>query len=313
MKTKVFRFYLVLILFNSMPLLAADQFHIVKQGEIFSRIARLYFGKPTYSEAGALKKLISLNPEIKEPNRLFIGQKIRITKIVSKEVKPEAKVEARPFVLQELKAEVSPTLRIVSLKTVEKKSNIHTDILSTKYFELPVSLEQKYQDKISFYERVSLANVMFSGLQDDSSRDQKLFLWAAALGFKYADFHRFDLLVEFGYDPMLFTKDVTFSGFKIVAVNLPNIKMGVQRVLLNFHDLAFGMRANVASYFSGSHSSFKIKPGNGFGGGFFLRKSRLNSDIGIDLGVDKIYQNTSLFQQTRTDFKAMVKYEFKIF
>ncbi len=323
MNTKSQKFLLAygLILFNSFSALAADQFHIVKTGEIFSRIARQHFGYPTYSEAGAVKKLKSLNPEIKNIEQLIPGQKLRLSNSSSKESpmgdQPEAVESASPraplIVIREAKGDIAPTFRFVTLNTVEKSSNTHTNILSKYYVEVPATFEQKYHAKMSLFERISLANAMFSGLQGDSSRDQKFFLWGAALGVKYSDFHRFDFFGELGFDPMLYAKDVTRTSFKMVTINLPNAKFGVQRVMLDFQNFSFGARANVVSYFSGSNPSFTVKPGYGFGGGLYLRKTYSTSAWGVDFGADKIYQNTSLFQQTRTDVKGMLKYELKFF
>jgi hypothetical protein len=308
------------LLLTTIPTNAAEEFYEVKEGEIFSRIARKQFGKPTYSEAGALEKLKSLNPEIKNIHQLNPGQKLRISEAETKEtpstssdvvIQPEP--QSTQTIASESRGEIAPTFKFVTLKTVEKSSNTHTDILSKYYVEIPVTLEQKYHAKISIYERLSLSSVKFSGLQGDSSRDQNFLLWGAALGLKYDNFKSFEIFGEMGLEPMLFAKDVVRSSFKMTAINLPNAKLGLQRVLFDFNEISFGAKAHVASYFGGSNSSVTVNSGSGFGGGIYLRKTLPNSVWGLNFGVDKIYQDTSLFQQKRTDFNGMLKYEFKFF
>ena len=306
------------LLLTSIASQATEQFYEVKEGEIFSRIARRQFGKPTYSMDGALEKLKSLNPEIKNIHELSPGQKLRIseektseTPSASSDVVIQPETPSQVAIASESSGEVAPTFKFVILKTVEKSSNTHTDILSKYYVEIPVSFKQKFQSKISTYERISLASTKFSGLEGDSSRDQNFFLWGAALGLKYDDFKSFDIFGEMGFEPMLFAKDVIRSSFKMTAINLPNAKLGFQKALFDFNEILFGAKAHVASYFGGSNSLVTVKSGSGFGGGLYFRKTLPNSVWGLDFGVDKIYQNTSLFQQTRTDFKGMLKYEFK--
>jgi LysM domain len=61
---------------------------LVKRGETFSQIALKYIGKPVYSKQnGSLQKLAELNPEIKNVDKIFPGQKIylasRDTRVIS--------------------------------------------------------------------------------------------------------------------------------------------------------------------------------------------------------------------------------------
>jgi hypothetical protein len=308
------------LLLSSIPTLAVEEFYEVKEGEIFSRIARRQFGKPTYSEAGALEKLKSLNPEIKNIHKLNLGQKLRIseaetneTPSTSSDVVIQPEPQSPQTIASESRGEIAPTFKFVTLKTVERSSNTHTDILSKYYVEIPLSLEQKFHPEMSVYERVTLASVKFSGLQGDSSRDQNFLLWGAALGLKYDNFKSFEIFGEIGLEPMLFAKDVVRSSFKMTAINLPNAKLGFQKELFDFNEISLGAKAQVASYFGGSNSSVTIESGSGFGGALYLRKTLPSSVWGLDFGLDKIYQNSSLFQQTRTDFNGMLKYEFKFF
>ena len=57
---------------------AHGQEYIVKQSEILSRIARRHLGAPTYSNLGALSKILILNPEITNPDLIYPGKRLKL-------------------------------------------------------------------------------------------------------------------------------------------------------------------------------------------------------------------------------------------
>ena len=52
---------------------------IVKKGDTLSQVAEQFLGKPIYSSKGSLRKLIALNPQIKNPNFIRPGQIIYVS------------------------------------------------------------------------------------------------------------------------------------------------------------------------------------------------------------------------------------------
>jgi LysM repeat protein len=52
--------------------------YVVKKGDILSRIAQKNIAGPIYGKGGSLQKLLELNPKIKNPNLIFVGDRIQI-------------------------------------------------------------------------------------------------------------------------------------------------------------------------------------------------------------------------------------------
>jgi LysM repeat protein len=52
--------------------------YVVKKGDILSRIAQKKIAGPIYGKGGSLQKLLELNPKIKNPNLIFVGDRIQI-------------------------------------------------------------------------------------------------------------------------------------------------------------------------------------------------------------------------------------------
>lgn len=66
------------------------EFHAVKSGDVLWKIAK--------ARGMSLESLIKLNPEIKNPNRIFIGQLIRISNTVSEQATPSTSTQTQTII-----------------------------------------------------------------------------------------------------------------------------------------------------------------------------------------------------------------------
>ncbi len=124
------------------PFASADDYYVVRSGEILTRIARQTFGGPTYSESGAYVKILSLNPELENPHLIFPGQKIRISRSLACTTPPKK---------EELKDVVTPVP--VSSPAREVASDVATQ-------EVPASLSAQ-DDSVQSSLRIGLGGTYY--------------------------------------------------------------------------------------------------------------------------------------------------------
>lgn len=70
--------YLNIALFSA-TLFAHASIHRVRPNDTFSHIALKYFGPPVYTKEGAILKLQSLNPQVKNLNKIYPGQLLQVS------------------------------------------------------------------------------------------------------------------------------------------------------------------------------------------------------------------------------------------
>jgi len=75
----------------------ADTFHVVQKGETLSELAHQYFGSSVYGSGGGLEKILKMNDQIKNPNRIFVGMKIQVEDRVIASAKPISEKELSQF------------------------------------------------------------------------------------------------------------------------------------------------------------------------------------------------------------------------
>jgi LysM repeat protein len=96
LKTRLIIFSLIVNLIGLTPTRAADtSFYIVRVGDTLSKIAQQFLGSPVYTSTGSLRKIIDLNPQVKNPNRITVGEELNISGTAAE---PAKLAEARPAV-----------------------------------------------------------------------------------------------------------------------------------------------------------------------------------------------------------------------
>lgn len=90
----------------------------VRKGDTLSEIARTFMGKPIYGKRGSLRKIIALNPQIKNPNFIRPGQIVYIDQQTEvAEVEPVS-APAQTSVNTEDTFEVEPVIELIAPREI---------------------------------------------------------------------------------------------------------------------------------------------------------------------------------------------------
>ena len=147
--------------------ISESHYHIVKPGEIFSRIARRHFGKPTYSKHGALAKLIALNPDLENIDFLKPGQRIRLTEELSRPIAAETPtdevlVNSNDLIFKKYsQIVIHPGFKFVRIDAVDKTTDADALLLSKSFLEFPISWQQIWSKNVATFQRFSLSFAQF--------------------------------------------------------------------------------------------------------------------------------------------------------
>lgn len=156
MKRKGFLSILI-VLYSNLVFAIQGPYYIVQNGDTFSMIAYNQFGGPAWGKDGAFEKLSVLNPEIKNPNLIFVGQKIVVSDEVQNSLsqnQPEVRsvaTEKTPAQTTEVKNQDTPHEQIQKPLAVNQA--------------LPASENQKTFQKVEEPEQVLHQVDLVSGFQ----------------------------------------------------------------------------------------------------------------------------------------------------
>ena len=82
----IFKIPLILTIFLIGQISYASLYYIVMRGDTLSGIASSHYPEMRiYGTEGSLEKLLKFNPEIKNPDLIFVGQKINLSEVISEQ------------------------------------------------------------------------------------------------------------------------------------------------------------------------------------------------------------------------------------
>jgi hypothetical protein len=312
-----------MLLMNSSSIHAAH--YTVKPGEILSRIARRHFGPPTYSEKGALAKILSLNPKIKNPNHIHVGQRIRIDE--SSTAKVVTALESRshpqisdPVMNQSLaKPQLSfsnlsaaPEFRFLRIDSQDKQTKDTAVLLSSSYVIFPLSWVQRWNAQFSTYQRFQYSFLSLEHPAEKTLSNTSLNPLGFGMGLTYELGTHNRYQIEWAVDQVPFLKATSASSVKLDLVAIPNMKFSYERDLFRLKPFSTGFKLKGEQYAPAKTESFNTEIGLGYGGGVYLQQDFQRSFLRCDMGILKTNQNTSITSQSRTDLSFQVNYSFRL-
>ena len=249
--------------------------YVIKRGDTLSGIAHRNFSGKVYGKNGSLAKILDLNPQIKNPNLIFVGQSIELENAI-----PTQQMANVPQVLEQAKQPQS--------KTDEFKDRLPAEESWTEqtYLRLsPVFGYRRMDSTIGSSSATALSNLGYGLNLDWQQRWDDTNTWRTSLGLK-AMSYKFEVsdnktlsdanqiyskLYLIGAHHYGATKDHFLSAsvgvdreqvlaasssteLSIESALLPSLEINSRHRILNFKALSAYFDAGLGSVFSSSGS-----------------------------------------------------------
>ncbi|MFZ4715728.1 MAG: LysM peptidoglycan-binding domain-containing protein [Bacteriovoracaceae bacterium] len=300
--------------------------YVVKPGEILGRIARKNLGAPIYLQEGSLVKIMQLNPELKNSDRIYPGQKLRIavprttsslqpeetTKAtVGEEVVAQANQATVWAAPSELEPEedtyshfrIDPNFKFLRLNSLDKATNGSAVLLSKTHYELPVTWEQIWSKTFRTFGRFSYSHTKYERPVGKELKNPSISQYGFAVGAGFLQDQKNRVAVELGVEEQAYLKGVNTTQVELFKVPAPNAKVITEHDLYNKKSLTVGLGLK-AAYFMGTNTGHvDAEAAIQYGGQLYLKQQLKSSLLGMYTGYAKTNQDTNISSQNLTEMK----------
>lgn len=307
------------------PTLSSSDY-LVKPKDTLTSIARKNIRGPVYSKKrGSLRRLIALNPQIKNPDLINPGMKIHLPE-------PEEVLTAR-------EPETIPEREMAAYASKSETNILGAEIDKNfvPHSKVEVELRPFYSRILSTDSYTQGTGSIVSDLNYGLSADWKQF-WSEHLetniGFevnRYAyqppslksltssegtstGFHvgldwefasNLDLVAELGYSQQLFVRANSTSSYILDRVAIPQASLGLDYQAFEIEPFQFNIDASLI-YLAAQETSFgyNVKSGLGYEIGLQLKQQLSSVEIFSRANYQSISQDTSIASRTYTEVGA---------
>lgn len=304
---------------------------IISKGQVLSVIAQKYIGSPIYTKSGSLAKLLELNPQIKNPDLIFPGQKIYLSRPTTQLDQRQVASQAQPQISPGTKTSTSTktTQRSVThnvfydlgsafttLAAHESSTNSNADLYTSHDFNFGVGWKVGWSRKFSSFAAFSMRNLDFEPSTNPSktlaNTNQSLF--GMSVGGQTQFTQRFSLQYAAALGQELFLHGIDTSTVSVDAITIPQVGVKARWEFMHRGVTSDGFIAQADYLFSGSTDTYTVDPGTYFMGGIYVRHmTRSRRELNLDFGYFQRNQNTSILQFNESGIYATLTLSLPIF
>ena len=310
---------LVIVLFIGVSRLVRAKengFVVISRGQVLSVIAQKYIGSPVYTKSGSLAKLLELNPQIKNPNLIFPGQKIYLSRTTTQTHRRQvaSQTQTQTQVLPATKASSSPPTihrnvthsvfynigsAFTTLAAHESSTNENADLYTNHDFNFGVGWDVNWSSSFSSFAAFSMRNLDFEPSTNPAksltNTNQSLF--GMSVGAQTQFTRKFSLQYAASLEQELFLHGIDTSTIGVDAVTIPQVGVKARWECMRRGVTSDGFIAQADYLFSGSTDTYTVDPGTYFMGGIYVRHmTRSRRELNLDFGYFQRNQNTSILQ-----------------
>ncbi len=309
---------LSLFLFN-INILANDFFYVVKNGDTLSNITQKNSIEKIYGKNGALKKLIKINPQIKNPSLIKPGSKIQLLndwRIIANDIPAKvpdtvpvvaaAEVVEDDGVSRYGLIEANPFLYYSRIDGTDIANGTKAIIISDINYGFNFRLSQVLSPNFRTNQIISLRRETF--LADPSTTTAQIqnstkTLTRLGLGGEYALTNRFSLLGNFAFSQELYYKGVagSTSSIQLQNVNLNRLEFGGIYKIWERKQFNIDVEGKSIFLLPSSNATFQTRLGIGYYGRISMIQNFTNFSIRSGLFFQSLSQDTSILKSTRKD------------
>jgi hypothetical protein len=306
-----------------------------------SNIAYKNISAKVYGKSGSINKLLTLNPQIKNPNFIKPGHVISLgenesTKLAEvpteRNLATDSQTSSQNYVEKndsEIAAGTSPLLKrgaIVALTPSYNITNLSANdnttgsesIVASKYYVgVNASYIQEWNKDFQTAINLKLASIGFEEPASSTITLQDKIKFLSSLGFEtnHTFGENIHLKLGISYGKELFIRASTTQSVAIDAVNIPSISSKVSYDIKKLSPFTLGISASYAAKMPAKADSYNVKFGHEYGASIYLNQltgKSQHSNIQTELGFSQRKQNTNVTTQTETNIMLGVRFFFDI-
>ena len=310
---------------------SSAQTYTVKPGDTLSHhIAGVNIPGPVWGKKGSLKKILKLNPNVKDPNRLMPGQTLNLNGLILLPPGPAPLITPTPKPIEVLETppretplpEVSTFLKPRSFFMIApfygQANLIDTDLttiagatIATQYQAgMHLGLIHTWNDRWSSSATFKFRTVSFQPGGSVAFLQKTMSTFGFELGSTFALSSKLKLSLNVTEQKEFFIATATESSIAVDAIYVPTFGSRFDYDLVRVKQWMFGISGNLNLELPVSTPDFQINPGTSFGGSLYL--NLLTADQYTQAGIELVglsrSQNTSLVQQSEKDVVIQLKY-----
>lgn len=337
------RIYLALLGSLVQPGLATAKTYQVQRGDTLGQIAKTHVGSPVWGDKGSVKKLLELNPDIKDPNQIFVNQTINLS--------PEAEVSQAeadpvPAAAAEAPAETEPSPVVAAEETPapvpEAESSSSTSSSSTfafkveglvsttnidaeardKSFEtspdskinqgLRLGVSYRLTEKSTIEADAAFVKSRFADSKDGRLNGDDKVLKSFELSYQYRLLESLQLSVGAETEQVYFVGQLAPQKFQIEPIFVDSVKLGLSYDILVAGDWTWNVKGDL--YYAFAADGDYSEPDSGAGQDISTALAyRINPSFDVLGGVffERRHQGSNLVQQINTDNGATLGIVFR--
>lgn len=285
--------------------------YTIKKGDNLSQIAYRFIPGRVYGQRGSVRKLMTINPEVKNPNNIFIGQIIELgSELINQGPKEKrndvlqisksiTKTDAsKPFGILDFFTSFSST----KINATQKESNTAATVLSNSDFEIGVGYTQHwnntFQSRLFFEQRkLSLSEPSRGGTTLDP--EHTLYRFGASGNFRLSS--KLNIVVSFANESVPFLVGISESEVSVKKVSVFALSSSLIYKWLELG--SFTLESDLGTSFAlpNDAGDFESELNKSFHATIQV-KQKVRHDIWLNAGLSAEYkeQNTTIAQQNES-------------
>ncbi len=309
---------------------ASRRFIIIKQNQVLSFIAFKYLGAPVYTKSGSLKRLLGINPQIKNQNLIFPGEKIfleRTSFIVNQrqlasqsksailtKVGVPHRSQTSERVLHEVFYRVG--FDFTTLAAHESATNTNANLYTSHDFNLGLGWQQQWSRRFLSFTNFSVRNLDFEPSTNPAktliNTNQTLF--GLSIGAQSRLNPKLSLRYATRWAQELFLHGVDTTTISVDSVAVPQLEIQAKWEWAHRDATTDGFFAGANYFFAASTDTYAVHAGTGFTGGVYLRHlTKSDHELDLALGYFQRNQNTSILQFNENGAFGELTYSLPLF
>ena len=314
--------------------------YVVQEGDTLSTIAYKNISKKVYGDSGSLKKIIALNPQIKNPNFIRPGEEISIGEVavpalaksgdVNRSIAAEVEVkEPVEQCVSEVASEkntlfrrvasilLAPYFSIISLDSKDNITHSESTVASKYSAGITASFVQNWSESFQSAMNFKVGKVDFEKPTSSNrtlSESDKLI---TGLGIETSHdlSEKINLKFNADYSKELSIRAASTQSDTVDAIYIPSFGTKLSYEIANLDPFLLGVSGIYKAKMPAKSEGYDVRFGNEFGASLYLKQLANKVDdsrIETELGFLQRLQNTSVASQQETNIILTLRYYFSV-
>jgi LysM repeat protein len=286
--------------------------YIVKKGDTLSEIAHKNIPGPIYGRNGSLDKILSFNPQIKNPNKIYVGAVINLDtpslRSVAEEHPPEgpARIELLPEVPEKKtygEFSVRAGMEFFRLNSTDNTTGANATVLSNMNPTVALNWKQHWSDAWATNFRLNYESVNLQNPSPRTMTSSNVGAYGFGVGVERSFSDSFTLIGSLGYDQEFFLESASTQTLTLDTIAIPSASLAARFDFYKRNLTNVGLEATYSYLSTGSNSLYAVSTGSAYSGMLYWHQELSSSKTVLtgEVFYRQQSQNTSLVTQTQTD------------